>query len=253
MAVGTEVASGRYVYAVISAAEARPQYDAIGIDGAKVYSICIGQVAAVVSDVPNRKIRPERRHVIAHHQVLRRLMEEATPLPARFGTIADGCEGLHTILSRNRTAFLQQLHRLAGTVEMGLKVFWDVPNICAYFVSTHTELKAFRDRLFRGGRDASVDEKIDLGRLFERLLREDRASHTEKVVQALGSRCLEIQENDPQSEREVMKLACLVDRQSQQKFEEGVFEAAKLFDNNYAFDFSGPWPAHSFVQVDFET
>lgn len=253
MAVGSEVARGRYVYALIRAAEARPQYDSIGIDGATVYSICNGHLAAVVSDVPNRTIRPERRYLTAHHQVLQRLMEETTLLPARFGTIADGCEELHTLLSRNRTAFLRQLQRLAGTVEMGLKVFWEVPNIFAYFVSTHRELGALRNRVFHDGRDPSVDEKIELGALFERLLREDRASHTEKVVQALGSRCLEIQESDPRSAREVMNLACLVDRQSQQKFGEGVFEAAKLFDNNYAFDFGGPWPPHNFAEVDVLT
>ena len=250
MAVGSEVARGRYVYALIRAAEARPQYDSIGIDGATVYSICDGRLAAVVSDVPNRTIRPERRYLTAHHQVLQRLMEETTLLPARFGTIADGCEELHTLLSRNRTAFLRQLQRLAGTVEMGLKVFWEVPNIFAHFVSTHGELGALRDRMFRGGRDPSVDEKIELGALFERVLREDRARHREKVVAMLQGCCREVRENDARSEREVMNLACLVGRRSQRRFEEGVFEAAKLFDQNYALDFSGPWPPHSFAQVE---
>ena len=253
MVVGSDVARGRYVYALIRAAEARPQYDSIGINGATVYSICNGHLAAVVSDVPNRTIRPERRHLTAHHQVLQRLMEETTLLPARFGTIADGCQELHTILSENRTAFLRQLQRLAGTVEMGLKVFWEVPNIFAYFVSTHGELGALRDRVFRGGRDPSVDEKIELGALFERLLREDRARHREKVVAMLQGCCREVRENDARSEREVMNLACLVDRQSQQKFGEGVFEAAKLFDEHYAFDFSGPWPPHNFAEVDVLT
>ena len=34
-------------------------------------------------------------------------------------------------------------------------------------------------------------------------------------------------------------------------FEEGVFEAAKLFDNNYTFDFNGPWAPHNFVDLNF--
>ena len=253
MAVATDVGTGRYVYALISVAAAQPQYDSIGIDGAAVYSIAVGQVAAVVSDVANRTIRPERRHLAAHQQVLRRLFEQTTPLPATFGTIADGCEGIHTILSRNQATFLRQLQRLADTVEMGLKVLWDVPNIFAYFVNTDTELKALRDRFFHGGRDPSVEEKLELGRVFERLLRERRALHTEEVVQVLRTRCLEIKENDPRTEREVMDLACLVERRAQRTFEEGVFEAAKSFDSSYAFDFSGPWPPHSFTELDLET
>jgi hypothetical protein len=250
MTVNVEVATGRYLYALVSAAAARPRYDSVGIDGGTVYSLRHGQVAAVISDVPNRRIRPERRHLTAHQQVLQRLLAETTPLPASFGTIADGCEGIHTILSENQAAFHGQLQRLAGTVEMGLKMFWDVPNIFTYFVSTHSELGALRDRVFRGGRDPSVDEKIELGALFERLLREDRARHGEKVVAMLQGCCREVRENDARSEREVMNLACLVGRRSQQQFEEGVFEAAKLFDQNYALDFSGPWPPHSFAQVE---
>jgi hypothetical protein len=252
MAVGSEVAAGRYLYALISAAQARPQYGSLGINGAAVYSICDGQVAAVVSDVPNRRIRPERRHVAAHQEVLRRLLAETTPLPASFGTIADGCEGIHTILSDHQAAFLGQLERLADSVEMGLRVFWDVLNIFTYFVSTHGELGAVRDRIFRGGRDPSVDEKIELGALFEQLLREDRARHREKVVGMLQGRCREVRENDVRTEREVMNLACLVGRGSRRGFEEGVFEAARLFDHNYAFDFTGPWPPYSFTQMEVE-
>ena len=43
-----------------------------------------------------------------------------------------------------------------------------------------------------------------------------------------------------------MHLACLVDRDAQKGFEDGVFEAAKRFDNNFAFDFNGPLGAASF-------
>ncbi len=48
-----------------------------------------GKVSAVVSDVPNRKIRPERRNLAAHHAVLRTLMADTTPLPMAFGIIAE--------------------------------------------------------------------------------------------------------------------------------------------------------------------
>jgi hypothetical protein len=252
MTANLEVATGRYLYALVSAAAARPRYDSVGIDGGTVHSLRHGQVAAVLSDVPNRRIRPERRHLTAHQHVLQRLLAETTPLPISFGTIADGCEEIHTILSENQAAFHGQLQRLADTVEMGLKMFWDVPNIFAYFVSTHGELRALRDRVFRGGRDPSVDEKIELGALFERLLREDRARHREKVVAMLQGCCREVRENDARSEREVMNLACLVGRRSQQRFEEGVFEAARVFDEDYAFEFKGPWPPYSFTDLDVE-
>jgi hypothetical protein len=55
-------ARGRtYLYAVITDAQGRT-YGDFGIDGRKVYSIPVGRVAAVVSDVSGEKIRPERSH-----------------------------------------------------------------------------------------------------------------------------------------------------------------------------------------------
>ncbi|MFH1596354.1 MAG: GvpL/GvpF family gas vesicle protein, partial [Pseudomonadota bacterium] len=64
----------------------------------------------------------------------------------------------------------------------------------------------------------------------------------------------EIKRNKCRNESEVMSLACLVGRQAgaQAAFEEGVFAAAKLFDNNFAFDYNGPWAPHNFVELDLQ-
>lgn len=53
-------ARGRaYIYAIIPEAQSRTFGD-FGIDGLRVYSIAVGRVAAVVSDLPGEKVRPER-------------------------------------------------------------------------------------------------------------------------------------------------------------------------------------------------
>jgi hypothetical protein len=31
-----------------------------------------------------------------------------------------------------------------------------------------------------------------------------------------------------------------------------VFAAAKLFDNNFTFDYSGPWAPHNFVELELD-
>ena len=40
-----------------------------GIDGGEVYALGDGRIAGVVSDLPDRKVRPERRRLAAHHEV----------------------------------------------------------------------------------------------------------------------------------------------------------------------------------------
>lgn len=251
MAVRTPAKRGRYLYAIVAGAGER-RYGFTGINGAPVYTISNGRLAAVVSDVPDEKIRPERRHLAAQQAVLRTLLAQETMLPMAFGIIADGPQAIKKILSRNQEAFLHQLGRVADMVEMGLRVFWDVPNIFEYFVNTHPELRAARDRLLGSYRSPSQEDKIELGRLFDRLLQEDREAYIEKVEETLSQYCQEIKRNKCRHEGEVMNLACLVRRDGQDRFEEGVFAAAKLFDNNFAFDYNGPWAPHNFVEVNLQ-
>jgi hypothetical protein len=228
-------------------------YDFAGIDGAPVYGIANGQVAAVVSDVLNDRIRPERRHLAAQQAVLKGLLSRANALlPMAFGIIADGPKAIQKILSRNHAAFLQQLQRVAGMAEMGLRVSLDVPNIFEYVVNTHPELRTARDRFLGPYRNPSQEDKIELGRLFDHLLNEDRETFTEKVEEILSGYCREIKRNKTRNESQVMSLACLVPRDGQDRFEEGVFEAAKLFDNNFTFDYNGPWAPHNFVELNLE-
>jgi hypothetical protein len=246
------VASGRnYLYAIVAAGEPCSS-GSLGIEGQPVYTITEGRVAAVVSGVTSSKIRPQRANLAAHQAVLKCLMAATTPLPMAFGTIAAGPEAIRGILVRNQRAFEEQLQRVAGKVEMGLRVAWDVPNIFEYFVNTHAELRLARDRLVGARHEFTQEEKIELGRMFDRLLHDDREDHTRKIERVLASVCAEFKANPCRNEREVMNLACLVRREAQEEFSAGVFAAAKRFDNNFGFDYSGPWAPHNFVDLELE-
>ncbi|MBI2833992.1 MAG: GvpL/GvpF family gas vesicle protein [Acidobacteria bacterium] len=241
----------RYVYGITYGSMHR-RYVGLGLDGATVYAIGLGPIAALVSNVATKRFRPERGKLAAHHGVIKRCAGEGAVLPVAFGTIADSDDAVREILEKNREAFLEQLNGVRGKVEMGLRVAWDVPNIFEYFVKHHVELAALRDHVFGKQRGPSHEDKIELGRLFDHLLGEEREAHTEKVEDILSARCAEIKRNPPRNEREVMNLACLVEREALKGFEDGVFAAARLFDNNFAFDFNGPWAPYNFVSVALE-
>ncbi len=239
---------GKFLYAIAALDEDR-SYDVTGIDGSAVYGVSNGRVAAVVSDCVHQKLRPERAHLAAHREVLKRLMLDSTVLPMAFGTIADDMKAVRRMLSLNQQAFLEQLERVAGKVEMGLRVMWDVPNIFEYFIDIHPELRAARDRLLGNQHEPRQEDKIELGQLFDRILEEDREAHSEKLEEALAPCCAEIKRSPPRNVNEVANLNCLVGRDDQAQLEDAVFQAANLFDNNYAFDLNGPWAPHNFVQM----
>jgi hypothetical protein len=243
--------NGRYLYAIV---DANAQHDVgiMGINDQPVYAISDAHLRAVVSNVPNAKMRPQRRNLAAHQQVLRHLMAETTPLPMAFGIIADGDRAVKDILSHHRGLFLEQFKRVSGQVEMGLRVCWDVENIFDYFIGTHPELRSARDEYFSSQREPSQEDKLELGRLFDHLLQQDRENFSDEVEQILGAYCHEIKPGKCRNEMDVMNLACLVTRGTESRFEEGVLKAAAKFDNNFVFDFNGPWAPHNFVEVELE-
>jgi hypothetical protein len=242
---------GKYLYAITALGKDRT-YEVAGMDGCAVYSISKDRVAAVVSDCARPRIRPERSNLAIHKEVLKRLMLDCTILPVAFGIIADDLKAVRRMLSQNQRAFLEQLERVAGKVEMGLRVTWDVPNIFEYFVDTHPELRAARDRLLGNRREPNQEEKIELGQLFDRTLNEDRDAHFEKLEEVLAPYCAEINRSPPRNVNEAVNLNCLVERRGQKQMEDAVFQAAALFDNNYAFDLNGPWAPHNFVEMDLK-
>lgn len=242
----------RYLYAVIRAQDALPA-SCTGIDNLGIHKIEEGDIAAIASTVPSARIRPERRHLAAHQEVLKQLLLlSATPMPMTFGTISDSPRAVRQFLTKNRRQFLRQLERVAGKVEMGLRVTWEVPNIFEYFVNMHPDLRELRDRLLSATRPPNQDDKIELGQMFARLLEEERARLGEKVERAVSTACFECKPNKCRTEREVMNLACLVARDRQEDFAAAVFQAAQLFDNDFAFDYNGPWAPHNFVDVEVE-
>ncbi|MGO8705063.1 MAG: GvpL/GvpF family gas vesicle protein [Candidatus Brocadiia bacterium] len=257
--IAEQEAAGRYIYAIVKDDEDTAwkadhgfpwAAEPIGFDGCPAYAISVGRTVAVVSDVPNRPLRPERKNLATHYAVLKRLMSQSAVLPMGFGTIADSAESILRILKTHQEALLQQLRRVENKFEMGLRVTLNVPNIFEHFVSTHPELRELRDKMFRPGADPSSREKIELGQLFDRLLSAERAERTRSVVGALSPAYHEIKENAVRDEREVMNLACLVARDAQAAFEQSVFNAAREFDDAYTFDISGPFPPHNFVDLD---
>ncbi len=246
-------AQGYYLYAVTDGIEDGLPLGLTGMDGGGVYALTEAGVTAVVSGLAARKVRPERRRLAAHHDVLKQLMSGHAALPMAFGLIADSSDDVRKILRLNRGPFVEQLARVRGKVEMGVRVAWDVANIFETVVAGHPEVSELRDHMFRGGRQPSQEEKIELGRRFDRALTAEREEAVERVTAVLENYCAEVLSNPPRNEREVMNLACLVDRDARDRFEHGVVEAAGLFDERYAFDFNGPWPAHNFVNLELRT
>lgn len=238
----------RYLYAISRPGQLPGRMPA-GVGGGPVYLLAEGDIAAVVSDTVLTRIRPERRHLSAHHGVIQSLMQADTVLPVAFGMIANSQTALRRMLQRHRSALGVELDRLAGQAELDVRLAWDVPNIFEHMVKARPELKAMRDQLAALGDEATRDDKIELGSMFERVLNEERERHTASVESVLNSCCSEIRRSQPRLEAEVARLACLVPRAALQAFERQMTVVSRQLDDSFVLSYNGPWPPHHFVNL----
>lgn len=242
------IETGLYLYGITTAEGALPA-ETLGVAGGSVERVVEGPVAAIVTRLSVNQIRPERSNLAAHNRTLQGLANGQAVLPVAFGTIVDSERELRSTIRRNREPLVDKLRLLQDRVEMILKLYWDTPNIFEYFVTTHEELRKLRDRAFGGGRKPSRSQSIELGEVFASLLQQAREHHTDRVTKALSRYCVEIQNMDAGEEKLVVKLACLVEKGRVEQWEEGVQEAARLFDNNYCFKYGNPSIPYNFANV----
>jgi hypothetical protein len=242
----------KVLYALCASDDSTPTFPIRRLESAAVYAIDQDGLRAVVSDTLSTRLRPNRVNISSHQAVLHSLTENRTVLPMRFGVIARSAEAIQKLLSSNQETIREHFDRLNGRVEMGLRVSWDVANIYEYYVATHPTLREGRDEIW--DRNASnVDhreEKIRLGNLYQSLRNADRIEFTEKVKEVLNDYCEDIIETTVKREKDVINLACLVQRDRLDEFSKGVFDASKQFDNVYLFDYTGPWAPHNFITLD---
>lgn len=239
---------GRYLYSIIPAeAVDKLRLDVTGIDESEVYPLVVGSLAAIVSDVERGELRPERKNLAAHSEVLRAIMDQTNVLPVAFGLIAGDERELRELISRYEGEMREQLENVSGKVEMGLRGLLRVDDAFAYFIEKFPDLREARDETFAGG-EPSREEKIELGQLFSERLQEfqDRcAEAASERLQSVG----QVRINDPRSEEEVINLAALVPSDGIESFTDAVEALAPSLDEKIELQVSGPWPAYNFVNL----
>jgi hypothetical protein len=110
-----------YVYCLSDEPGAAPSEGLEGVGGARVRLFESGGLSVVVSDFEGERAPITREGLRAHNRVNAHVLARVTPLPFRFGTLAD--EGrLNSYVESNARALREALARVRGRVEMSVKV-----------------------------------------------------------------------------------------------------------------------------------
>ena len=236
---------GKLFYAVFLA-ERECNFGPVGLDNETVHSIHYKDIGALVSNYPRvDSIKLLRKNLAPYHQVVRKVSEHFTTIPARFGQIGRDAGEVGIALRKNYQMIRAGLARLDKKVEMGLKVNWDVEDVFQYFIGKDERLRGLRNRLMNEGKLPDQKALIDFGSYFHKRMDQVREQITEKVLAALPSGEARVEEIHDDSM--VTNAVLLIEKSLRKQLEDTIDELGKSMGDEYSLKLDGPWPPFSFV------
>ena len=228
-----------YVYCLAEGVE-RLNKTLRGVSGAEVRIVEFDEdLSALVSVYRSEDFQVSRKNALAHHEVVRSITEQTTPLPARFGTVVT-IEQLRNYVSTHHEAIKAKLAHVRGGVEMTVRMIRTI-NAAATSPDSNSVgpgtafLLEKRREILRD--DAGTAQRGELsGWLREQLgdlIKEEKISVTpsETVILARADHLIERVNVEPYRTRMVR----------------AVKERPEI-----RFMVSGPWPPYSFANIELE-
>ncbi|MFI6605791.1 GvpL/GvpF family gas vesicle protein [Streptomyces sp. NPDC050507] len=236
---------GVYVYAVLRAATALPK-DGTGVGSppAVLRSISQGPLAAVVSDAPPQ-LRARRRDLLAHQNLLMRLADEGPVLPMRFGMVAADEQSVLAQLAAEESAYAATLDRLAGRIEINVKVL-PAQNALEALVAEDKSVQKLRAAARRSpGYEASVR----LGEAISGALTRRAVAAGQRILRELASTARAAVPG-PEVPGCVLNQSFLVDRAESEAFLLQAQSLGASFREHAEIRPAGPLPCYSFVSAE---
>ena len=249
---------GHYIYCIIAANEERDfPVKGIGDRGDSVYSICYGDIGAVISDSPIIKYPVNRKNTIAHQLVMEEVMKEYTILPVRFCTIAEDKGGVSSkdrikekILKERYEEFNALLAEMDNKVELGVKALWtDMDLIFKEILEGNREIRILKKRLASMKGTEGHNERIRLGGLVKSGLDQKKEKEASKILKTLKDLSADNRSNDTFSDRMLLNAAFLVDKRRGEEFDSCVNQLQESHNGRIKLKYVGPIPPANFVEI----
>jgi hypothetical protein len=235
-----------YVYGIARAAHpSLPEgMDGIGDPPRAVRVLVEGDLAAVVSDAPEG-LRPKRRDLLAHQNVLAEIGAGGPVLPMRFGSLSSGDETVRAALAENGERYLRRLGELEGKVEYNVKAAHDEEAVIHQVLSEEPEIRALSD-VNRAAEGGSYEDRLRLGEMVANAVRV-REERDAQLVRKELSPLAQAVSPGPEGTGWLANISLLVDRDSADAFLTRVGELEKAYPQ-LELRVHGPLPPYSFVE-----
>lgn len=242
---------GEYIYGIVEEPQLR-RFSFTGVGEADVYTISHQRIAAIVSDTGFSEIDPTRKNVHAHTVVQDELLKEYTLLPMGFGMVATEDE-VRGLLEKNYEGLTNELNRLAGRIEVELKVFWDQEAIIKELQGKNQELSRLKAKINAASSPIEAQNLLAMaGKLVENIVLDWKTRYAEMVYTTLNELSYDAKMNNPVGLKNLLNASFLIEKSRESKFKEQVYKLDSKFQGKVNFKYVGPMPPYNFVDLRLE-
>ncbi|MEU0744086.1 GvpL/GvpF family gas vesicle protein [Streptomyces sp. NPDC006134] len=202
-----------------------------------------GELAAVVSDAPEG-LRPKRKDLLAHQNVLSEAGAGGCVLPMRFGSVAPDDQAVTGVLAERAEHYRERLRVLDGRVEYNVKANHVEEAVLHHVMAENAEIRALAEANRKAG-GGSYEDKIRLGEMVAGAVKAREAEDAAALRRVLEP-AAEAVSTGPESTGWLANVSFLVDRGSAERFLAAVEQARKDLPH-LEVRVNGPLPPYSFV------
>ncbi|MFI9614936.1 GvpL/GvpF family gas vesicle protein [Streptomyces sp. NPDC052023] len=235
-----------YVYGI--AASAHPALpDGMGGVGDPARPVRIlkeGALAAIVSDAPEG-LRPKRKDLLAHQNVLAEAGSAGCVLPMRFGSVAPDDAAVTGVLVERAGHYQERLTALDGRIEYNIKANHVEEAVLHHVMAESPEIRALAEANRKAG-GGGYEDKIRLGEMVAAAVQAKEAEDGPALQRVLEP-AAEAVSVGPESSGWLSNVSFLVDRRSAENFLAAVEQVRKEMPH-LEVRVNGPLPPYSFVE-----
>ncbi|WP_121750039.1 GvpL/GvpF family gas vesicle protein [Streptomyces sp. E2N166] len=216
----------------------------VGEPPREVRVIGAGDLAAVVSDAPEG-LRPKRRELLAHQNVLSEAGAGGCVLPMRFGSVAPDDSAVTGVLAERAEHYKERLGALDGRVEYNVKANHVEEAVLHHVMAENPEIRALAESNRQSG-GGSYESKIQLGEMVAAAIQGKEAEDAVVLERALEP-VADAVSVGPESTGWLANVSFLVRQDSAEEFLAAV-ERVRGDMPHLEVRVNGPLPPYSFVE-----
>jgi hypothetical protein len=167
--------------------------------------------------------------------------------------IATGEGEVRRLLEDNYDGLLGELQRLAGKIEVELKVYWEQEAVINELQGENAELTRLKAKINTASSPVEVQNLLSTaGKLVESIVQDWKTRYAELVYAILQELSFEAKVNNPVGIKNLLNASFLIEKSRESDFKEQVYQLDNRFQGKMNFKYVGPLPPYNFVNLKLE-